>query len=114
MLPLSPLDKSIIATINMVRAEHHACTAGAVALRLQLSKSYIINRCEILRASGVITWTSFPGSLRVVTPEAVDAAEPTAAPVDAPIVSSLPVTEPPKPPAKRAGRPRKNVDSHSN
>jgi hypothetical protein len=63
---MTEIEEQIIAIIKATRAEHHACTAGHVALQLGVSKSWIVTCCERMRAQGLVTWTSFPGSLHIV------------------------------------------------
>jgi DNA-binding IclR family transcriptional regulator len=63
---MTEIEEQIIAVIKATRAEHHACTAGYVANQLGVSKSWVISCCERMRAKGLVAWTSFPGSLRVV------------------------------------------------
>jgi len=63
---MTEIEEKIIAVIKATRAEHHACTAGYVANQLGVSKSWVIDRCERMRAQGLVAWTSFPGSLRVI------------------------------------------------
>ena len=75
---LSPLDKRIIAQINDIRALNNCCTAGEVARRMQLSRSYIIQRCEVLRAAGILDWTRMAGSLVVTVAHAANTTEGTA------------------------------------
>jgi hypothetical protein len=88
------IDNQILTTIDEIRAINHACTAGAVSDRLRMSKSYIVQRCEILRAAGQVGWTSMAGSLHRVTPIAVDATVDTLLPDGSRlIVSADPVLE---------------------
>lgn len=60
---LSETDRRILQTIRDIRAVHHACTAGAVASQLRLSRTYVIQRCEIMRAVSLVNWTRMVGSL---------------------------------------------------
>ena len=59
-------DDAIIQTIEQIRREHHACTLGALAARMQLSKTYVHEMVTELSKQGVVTWTDVPGSLRVL------------------------------------------------
>ncbi len=61
---LTEADRRILLGIREIREHHHACTASAVAGHLRLSKTYVIQRCEIMRAAGLIEWTRMVGSLR--------------------------------------------------
>lgn len=65
----SPLDAAILATIEQVRATHHACTQREVARVMRKSVGGINQRLQILYRNGVVTWTGVDGSLRVRTPE---------------------------------------------
>lgn len=92
---MSNIDEQILDTIDRIRAENHACTAGAVADRLRMSKSWIVQRCEIMRAAGIVDWTPMAGSLHRVRPVAVDRAETTSLPHGSSlVVTADPVPEP--------------------
>lgn len=129
-MQLLEIDRQILTSIDNCRRIHDACTAGWIANNLRMSKSYIVQRCALMREAGLITWTTMPGSLKRVTPIATNTAELAGAPhnVDRSIIVDDTVEEPagtatptttstvsdrdnttdPIKPAK--GRPRKNRD----
>jgi hypothetical protein len=65
---MTEMEANIMTVIDRIRAEHHACTAGAVANELHCSKAWIVQLCERMKADGLIDWTPFPGSLHTLTP----------------------------------------------
>lgn len=58
------VDDAILATIDAIRAEHGACTAGEVAARMRIDREAVITRCRSLRNRGLVLWSDVPGSLR--------------------------------------------------
>lgn len=74
------IDEQILETIAYIRKINNACTAGAVSNHLRLSKSYVVQRCDVLRAAGLVDWTSMAGSLHRVAAVAVDPAPDTVLP----------------------------------
>lgn len=63
------VDELLPRVIEELRAEHHACTARAVARELNMSPDVIRYRLVALRDAGVVTWSEeMAGSLRVLTP----------------------------------------------
>jgi hypothetical protein len=102
---MKSLDEQILDAIDQVRARNHACTAGAVAAQLQLSKSWIVQRCEVMRAAGVVDWTPMAGSLHRVRPEAPDRAERADIPGDTTSIAGGSVPEPATPTAPAAASP---------
>lgn len=123
-MELLQIDREILVMIDRLRTEHQACTGAAVAQMLKMSRTYIFQRCSLLREAGHVTWTQMPGSLRLVATPTVSATEP-ATPTDRlePVTVNDSETEPTGPnptpvtgdtrvtrndPAKR-GRPRKAV-----
>jgi hypothetical protein len=65
---MTEMEASIMTMIDRIRAQHHACTAGAVAAELHCSKAWVVQLCERMKADGLINWTSFPGSLHTLAP----------------------------------------------
>jgi len=60
------VDHVILQAIDIERALNGSCTAGAVARRLRIAKSTIVERCGKLREKGLVTWTPQAGSLQRV------------------------------------------------
>lgn len=81
-MELLTVDHEILTVIAQMRREHHACTGASVAQALKLSRTWVFQRCSLLREAGYITWTAMPGSLRCVTPVAVNTAETLSSPQD--------------------------------
>lgn len=73
-MDLTEFDVLLMTTIDKARDQHQACTGGAVATAIHMSRSYVFQRLALLREAGYVTWTAMPGSLRVI-PVAADAAE---------------------------------------
>lgn len=63
---VTEIQDQIIDRIRAIRATHHACTAGEVARQLGVSKSWVVQQCDLLRERGVVAWTTFPGSLHLI------------------------------------------------
>lgn len=84
---LSPIQQNILRAIDIIRAEHHACTAGAVALTLKYSKSYVVEQLQKMKGT-YVDWTPLGGSLHRI--EAADATERT----DEIPSTRVPVTDP--------------------
>lgn len=92
---MATIDDQICATIDAIRAANGACTAGAVATELKVSKTWVVQRCELMRLGGRVTWTSMAGSLRVVTSVTTDTTVLTASPLEfRSVVSTHTVTKP--------------------
>lgn len=70
MVAMRKIDEQVLDAIRTMRAEHHAATAGRIALNLKMSKQYIVLVCERLKSMGLVDWTpNFAGSLHVVNEE---------------------------------------------
>lgn len=61
------LDERIVATIDMLRVKHRACTARQVAAVLNIDHSYISRRIQLLGAQGIVGFDAkVPGSIHLV------------------------------------------------
>lgn len=70
MVAMRKIDEQVLDAIRTMRAEHHAATAGRIALNLKVSKQYVVQSCERLKSLGLVDWTpNFAGSLHVVNDE---------------------------------------------
>ena len=49
---MNDIQQDIVNMINRIRSQQHACTAGAGALELRCSKTWVVHHCELLRAQG--------------------------------------------------------------
>ena len=79
------IDIEIIATIDRVRSEHHACSLREVARQMRASPDVIRYRCQLMRELGKVTWTDVTGSLRTMDAAPEDQAPPsTSSDSDAP------------------------------
>lgn len=64
---LREIDRRVMTAIKDQRDKHHAATAGRVALDLKVSKTYVVQVCERLKALGLVDWSpNVPGSLHLV------------------------------------------------
>jgi hypothetical protein len=75
MTELTQIQSQILDTIDVVRAEHHACTAGRVSALLGVSKQWVVDQCTVLKNQGLVDWTDMHGSLHRVHPTLIDAAD---------------------------------------
>ena len=67
MVAMRKIDEQVLDAIRTMRAEHHAATAGRIALNLRVSKQYVVQSCERLKSLGLVDWTpNFAGSLHLV------------------------------------------------
>lgn len=65
-MELTERDRRVIATIEQIRDEHHACTATAVAVRLKISKAYMFDVMhDMIERDLLIFNPEITGSLRV-------------------------------------------------
>lgn len=94
---MNEIDGQILETIDRIRETNHACTAGAVADSLRMSKSWIVQRCEIMRAAGLVDWTPMSGSLHRVRTEATNRTERPDLPVDTTVIAGGSIPEPATP-----------------
>lgn len=60
------LDRKILDMISEIRAEHHACTGGEVARRLNMDRDLVKYRIQQLRKRGIVDYNEVPGSVRLV------------------------------------------------
>ena len=57
------VDHQILNAIDIIRAEHNACTARAIASKLRISPDVVRYRMVALERAGLVTWTKMPGSV---------------------------------------------------
>lgn len=69
-MPTEPrAHREILAAIDRLRAEHHACTAAAIGLITHRHKSGVNKELWRMKKAGLVSFTKMPGSVRRLHPD---------------------------------------------